>query len=79
MSSAAPFALGPLVVEVQAGCRYRWCACGRSRSQPFCDGSHAGSGVEPVEWVARDDGRVWLCGCARTNRPPMCDGSHNAP
>ena len=28
-------------IEVKAGKIYRWCACGRSDNQPFCDGSHA--------------------------------------
>lgn len=56
-----------------------WCSCGRSRNQPFCDGSHAGSGFEPVPYVAQADGEeVLLCACKRTRRPPFCDGSHNA-
>jgi CDGSH-type Zn-finger protein len=28
---------------VEAGKDYFWCACGRSASQPFCDGSHSHS------------------------------------
>ena len=30
----------PIPVEVEAGKSYWWCACGRSKKQPFCDGSH---------------------------------------
>ena len=30
----------PFAVELQAGKIYAWCACGRSASQPFCDGCH---------------------------------------
>ena len=30
----------PLAVDVEAGKSYWWCACGRSKAQPFCDGSH---------------------------------------
>ncbi|AXQ31257.1 CDGSH iron-sulfur domain-containing protein [Solimonas sp. K1W22B-7] len=58
---------------------YLWCACGRSRSQPFCDGSHPGSGFEPLRFTIRP-GRVrthWLCGCKHTKQPPFCDASHN--
>lgn len=77
MSSAAPSTVPPFAVEVEAGRRYLWCACGRSRGQPFCDGSHAGTGIAPIAWTARDAGRVWLCGCKRTARAPLCDGSHN--
>ena len=39
---------GPYALELDAG-NYWWCACGRSKRQPFCDGSHKGSGFEPVE------------------------------
>ena len=31
---------GPLAVEVEKGKSYYWCACGQSKKQPFCDGSH---------------------------------------
>ena len=30
----------PIRVDVEAGKSYWWCACGRSQTQPFCDGSH---------------------------------------
>lgn len=30
----------PIGVEVEAGKDYWWCACGMSKKQPFCDGSH---------------------------------------
>ena len=29
----------PYAVDLEPG-TYWWCACGRSASQPFCDGSH---------------------------------------
>lgn len=67
----------PFVIEVEAGRDYWWCACGRSATQPFCDGSHAGSGFEPVKYTAVEDGRVWFCGCKVTGRAPLCDGTHN--
>lgn len=57
---------------------YLWCACGRSRNPPFCDGSHAGSGVLPVKFSVRPrSGTLWLCGCGHTQRPPFCDATHN--
>ncbi len=37
----------PFPVQVEAGRTYWWCACGRSRTQPFCDGSHKGSTFTP--------------------------------
>ncbi|HUS24926.1 MAG TPA: CDGSH iron-sulfur domain-containing protein [Candidatus Binatia bacterium] len=69
----------PFLLELPAG-DYLWCACGRSRTQPFCDGSHAGTGVEPLKFSIqprRNPQTVWLCGCKRSRRPPFCDGTHN--
>ena len=67
---------GPCAVLVKEGKTYAWCACGRSANQPFCDGSHSQSGMEPRTFTAERDEWVWLCGCKRTGHPPYCDGSH---
>lgn len=66
----------PYAVEVEAGKSYLWCACGRSASQPFCDGSHKGSEFTPVKYEAEESGTVWFCGCKHTGDRPFCDGSH---
>ena len=42
----------PYPVEVEAGKSYWWCACGKSASQPFCDGSHKGSEFAPIKFQA---------------------------
>ena len=63
--------------QVKAGKRYFWCRCGRSKSQPFCDGSHAGTPFTPLEFVARQDEEVIFCGCKHTGSAPFCDGSHS--
>jgi CDGSH-type Zn-finger protein len=47
-----------------------------SKSQPFCDGSHEGTGIEPLEWSVSRNRRVQLCTCKQTKSPPICDGSH---
>ena len=67
----------PYAVELAPG-DYWWCACGRSSRQPFCDGSHKGSGIEPVKFSVTEAQRVWLCGCKRTTGRPFCDGSHSS-
>ena len=69
----------PMPVEVKAGESVWWCACGRSASQPFCDGSHAGTGIEPVEYVATRDRTLYFCTGKRTHKAPLCDGSHDRP
>jgi CDGSH-type Zn-finger protein len=66
----------PYPVEVEAGKSYFWCACGLSASQPFCDGSHKGSGFTPVKFEATESKTVYFCGCKHTAHPPFCDGSH---
>jgi CDGSH-type Zn-finger protein len=66
----------PIQVEVAAGETYWWCACGRSKTQPFCDGSHAGTAFSPVEYLAERTRRLLLCTCKRTAKAPICDNSH---
>ena len=66
----------PYGVVLQPG-SYWWCSCGRSRNQPFCDGSHQGSSFSPVSFTIDKPVRVWLCGCKRSATPPFCDGTHN--
>jgi CDGSH-type Zn-finger protein len=66
----------PIEVAVEAGMSYWWCACGRSKSQPFCDGSHKGTAFTPIEWKAEKSEPAWFCCCKRTGSRPMCDGSH---
>ena len=58
----------PLAVDVEAGKSYWWCACGRSKSQPFCDGSHKGTAFSPVEWKAQQAEQAWFCACKRSSR-----------
>ena len=67
----------PYPVDVEAGKSYFWCTCGRSDNQPFCDGSHSGTGLEPEKYTAEKDGKVFFCGCKATGNSPLCDGSHS--
>lgn len=67
---------GPYAVEVEVGKTYYWCACGRSRKQPFCDGSHKLTDCEPLAFTVEQAGTVYLCGCKHSAGKPYCDGSH---
>ncbi len=68
----------PYFTELEGGKTYLWCACGRSKDQPYCDGSHRGTGILPVKYKAKDGGEeVLFCGCKHTADKPFCDGTHN--
>ncbi|MCS7163320.1 MAG: CDGSH iron-sulfur domain-containing protein [Bacteroidia bacterium] len=67
----------PYGLELAAG-TYFWCACGRSANQPFCDGSHRGTGLTPQRFTLNEPKKVWLCGCKHTKNPPFCDGTHKS-
>jgi len=73
---AASPQLESYAVELEAGKTYNWCACGLSKSQPFCDGSHKQTELEPVAFTADKTGTVYLCGCKHTKNQPFCDGTH---
>ena len=64
-------------VEVEEGKTYAWCACGQSKNQPFCDGSHKTTEFTPVAFTAEKTGTVYLCGCKHSANGAFCDGSHN--
>ncbi len=66
----------PIAVNVEAGKDYWWCSCGKSKSQPFCDGSHKGSEFRPMQWTAETSETKYFCACKQTNAAPFCDGSH---
>lgn len=67
----------PYSTQVEAGKSYWWCACGQSKNQPFCDGSHKGGPFVPREYKAEATRTVWFCGCKRSKTAPLCDGTHN--
>jgi CDGSH iron-sulfur domain-containing protein 3 len=65
----------PIVGVSEAG-EYWWCSCGRSRNQPYCDGSHKTSNCLPLRVRLSEDKKVAWCACKRTKTAPWCDGSH---
>jgi mannose-6-phosphate isomerase-like protein (cupin superfamily)/CDGSH-type Zn-finger protein len=68
----------PCLINVRAGRTYFWCSCGRSATQPFCDGSHKGTSFTPVKFTANaTDEEILFCGCKQTRNAPFCDGAHN--
>lgn len=67
----------PFPLEVEKDKTYYWCACGLSKKQPFCDGSHKGTDFSPVAWTAPRDQIAFFCGCKQTGKAPLCDGTHS--
>ena len=69
----------PVAIDVEAGKDYWWCACGLSKNQPFCDGSHKAEGLfNPVQWTAPKTATRWFCACKNTKNAPFCDGTHKS-
>ena len=66
----------PFTVELEARKTYFWCACGASKNQPFCDGSHKGSDITPVPFKVEDSKLYGLCGCKKSQKVQFCDGTH---
>lgn len=65
----------PYVLDTKPG-TYYWCACGASKTQPFCDGSHKGTEFAPTKVEIAAGGKVAWCGCKHSKNGAFCDGSH---
>ncbi len=71
---AQPFAY---MTDVEEGKTYKWCACGLSSTQPFCDNSHIGTDFEPIEYTATATKKIRFCGCKHSKIGAICDNTHN--
>jgi CDGSH iron-sulfur domain-containing protein 3 len=80
MTTAVRASNTPYATPVVAGKDYYWCACGLSKGQPFCDGSHKAAGVfTPIKYSATETKEVYFCGCKASANKPLCDGTHKKP
>ena len=75
MSEPKVAKMGPYVQRAEIG-TYHWCTCGQSSKQPFCDGSHKGTGFVPMKVDVKEAGNLPWCGCKHTKSQPYCDGAH---
>ena len=71
-------AMTPFAVDVEKGKDYYWCACGLSKAQPFCDGSHKGGEFVPAKFTAAESKTVYFCGCKQSKTGALCDGTHKS-
>ena len=79
MSEISPnVAKAPIFEKAEAGTNKKWCSCGYSAKQPYCDGAHGRSPTrltpKTVE-ITETKTYAW-CACKATGTPPFCDGSH---
>lgn len=77
MSEPIVFQKFPIVQPAEPGV-YWWCSCGRSKTQPLCDGSHKGTGFSPLQTEIKEKKTVAWCACKHTKTKPFCDGSHKS-
>ena len=75
MNEPIVFQKAPIVLKVEPG-TYWWCACGRSKGQPFCDGSHKVTGLAPKMVEIVEARTVAWCACKHSHNAPFCDGTH---
>ncbi|CAF4838370.1 unnamed protein product [Pieris macdunnoughi] len=70
----------PFKMSLQAGKTYSWCLCGKSKSQPLCDGTHKDIYLKisqkPIRFTVEETKEYWLCNCKQTKNRPFCDGTH---
>eukprot|EP00116_Pleurobrachia_bachei_P007866 sb/3468128/ len=65
----------PTYQSLTEGKTYLWCACGASKTQPFCDGSHSSGSIKPVSFTAeKTKSRLNIpfpggCVCANKRKP----------
>ena len=78
MSDPTIAAKFPAKAELEPGKNYAWCACGLSKNQPFCDGSHKTTDLKPVIFKVEEKKTAYLCQCKHTKNPPYCDGTHKS-
>ncbi len=75
MSEPVVAGKSPIELTLEPG-EYWWCACGRSKTQPWCDGSHADTDFSPMQFKVETAGQYWLCACKHSANAPLCDGAH---
>ncbi|TMW44945.1 hypothetical protein DOY81_009978, partial [Sarcophaga bullata] len=55
----------PFKIHLDQNKVYSWCLCGKSKSQPICDGTHKNEFLKiklrPIRFKVEKTGDYWLC------------------
>lgn len=68
----------PAEIKVEAGKIYKWCSCGLTATEPFCDNAHReieGKPYRSIKVLFTESQTVSFCQCKMTKTPPFCDDS----
>jgi glutamate synthase domain-containing protein 2 len=66
----------PISITLLKNEEKHFCACGLSKNQLFCDGSHIGTSFKPISFHSEQESEVHLCTCKHSTTLPYCDGTH---
>jgi CDGSH-type Zn-finger protein len=65
----------PAIVK-QVSKTVAYCRCTRTKTPPFCDGSHAATNIKPHILEFAEPTTIAICRCWRSKDHPYCDGTH---
>ena len=70
----------PINIFLEQGKIYKWCSCGASWSEPFCDHKchFQLSRNRPIIFNVDKSGYYKLCNCKQSANAPFCNGTHKA-
>ena len=75
-----PFRQGylPFNIYLEKEKIYRWCSCGASWSEPFCDHTYHYQLMRnrPIVFNVEKSGYYQLCNCKQSANAPFCNGTH---
>jgi len=68
----------PFNTYLEAGKLYRWCSCGATWTEPFCDHKcHFNMmRLRPIVFNVNQSGYYKLCNCKQSANAPFCNNTH---